>query len=81
MINVQVTASPNVHARIFGQAVRIEPEHYGGEYNVTPGFDTQILETACKYMTGELTVSPIPIHRTANPYGTTVFIGGISDGE
>lgn len=55
-------------------------ERYSGDYEVTPNFDTQTLETENKLMTDDVTVFPIPVHRTTNPYGTTVYIGGLLGG-
>lgn len=79
IISVQ-TSIPNAHVCVGGQTVIIDGEHYMGEYEVTPDFNTQVLETAQKMMDDDVTVHPIPVHRTSNPYGTTVYIGGILDG-
>lgn len=80
IVNVQVSI-PNANVSVGGQIIYISTvEPYEGEYEVIPDFDTQILETEDKRMTDDVTVHPIPVHRTSNPYGTTVYIGGILDG-
>ena len=38
----------------------VYPDAYAGPYTVTPGEDAQVLHTAHKSMTGEVTVEPIP---------------------
>lgn len=61
--------------------VHYEGEIYEGDYDVTPDFTTQTLETAQKIMTDDVTVEPIPVYRTSNPQGgKTIYIGGILDG-
>lgn len=79
-IGVQATV-PNANVSIGGQIIYIPiGDIYDGEYEVTPDFNTQTLETENKSMHDDVTVHPIPVHRTSNPYGTTVFIGGILNG-
>ena len=79
-VNVSLSV-PTAQVRVSGQTVVItDGERYAGEYEVIPDFDTQILETENKLMTDDVTVHPIPVHRTTNPYGTTVYIGGLLDG-
>lgn len=79
-VNVSLSI-PTAHVRVGGQTVVIsDSEIYSGDYEVIPDFDTQTLETENKYMTDDVTVFPIPVHRTTNPYGTTVYIGGILNG-
>lgn len=81
MIKVKIGAPESVKVRVVGQTVRTgSAERYRGDYEVTPDFNTQILETTEKLMLDDVTVYPIPVHRTTNPYGTTVYIGGIIDG-
>lgn len=80
MVKVNLSV-PKVNVHIGGQTVVIsDSEIYYGEYEVTPDFYTQTLETENKHMTDDVTVFPIPVHRTTNPYGTTVYIGGLLDG-
>lgn len=57
-----------------------EYERYAGAYDVTPDFETQVLETDGKLMRDDVTVNPIPVSRTSNDYGTTVYIGGLLNG-
>lgn len=49
---------------------------YSGEYEVVPkvGAET-VLRTQGKLMADDVTVREIPIHRTSNESGTTVYIG------
>lgn len=53
------------------------PEEYQGEYEVTPKvYDQQILETANKLLTDNVTVHKVPYSETSNKAeGTTVYIG------
>ena len=55
-----------------------EADVYEGEYEVTPMIATeQILETAQKMLSQNVTVKKIPIFITMNPQGgETVYIGG-----
>ena len=53
---------------------------YTGEYTVEPNFETQELETQNKVLRQNVFVNPIRVERVSNPYGTTVYIGGIIDG-
>ena len=49
---------------------------YTGNYEVTPTFSEQTLETLGKRMTADVTVHQIPVTTTTNPYGgNTVVIG------
>lgn len=48
---------------------------YTGAYGVTPkAYEEQILETAHKYLTQNVTVHEVPIYVTSNPSGETVYI-------
>lgn len=50
---------------------------FPGPYEVTPNLSDQVLETAQKRMTEDLTVKAVPVYRTANPSGgNTIIIGG-----
>lgn len=54
-----------------------DAEPYGGEYEVTPNFQQQILETADKKMNQNLTIEQIPYAEVMNPSGgLTLTIGG-----
>lgn len=50
---------------------------YDGDYVVTPRLnEEQVLETANKVMADNVTVNPVPVTITVNPYnGKTVVIG------
>lgn len=51
---------------------------YGGDYEVTPSFAAQTLETRAKTMTDDLTIRAIPVSRTTNPAGgKTIYIGEV----
>lgn len=53
-----------------------EIEAYDGPYVVTPAIDSQVLSTAQKRMTDNMTVKAIPYFQTSNPQmGETVYIG------
>ena len=48
----------------------ILPPSYGGDYEVTPSGETQILETDSLYMRGNITINPIPSN-----YGLITYDG------
>lgn len=48
----------------------ILPPSYEGPYEVTPGAEEQTLETNALYMTGDITIKPIP-----NNYGLITYDG------
>lgn len=50
------------------------PPPYEGPYTVIPKTVDQILETAMKTMTDDVTVKEIPYAEVSNVYGTTVTI-------
>lgn len=51
-------------------------EPYAGSYQITPSPDAQILYTAQKRMTEDMTINGIPYFETSNEYhGKTVYIG------
>ena len=53
-----------------------EIEAYDGPYVITPAIDSQVLPTAQKRMTDNMTVKAIPYFQTSNPQmGETVYIG------
>jgi hypothetical protein len=47
---------------------------YKEGYEVIPHVDSQVLNTAQKLMTDNVTVREIPYFETSNPDGTTVYI-------
>lgn len=61
---------------IFGVPGKDAPT-YDGPYAVTPSLNEQMLETAQKMMSDNVTVKEIPIYVVSNNSGgTTVIIGG-----
>ena len=49
---------------------------YPGEYEVTPRFSEQVLQTNGFVMRDDVTVHEIPVTETTNPYGgKTILIG------
>lgn len=58
------------------QAIGEKKEYYTGDYEITPKVNAQILPTADKVLTDDLTVKAIPIYKVANTQnGITVTIG------
>lgn len=56
-------------------------EEYEGDYRVIPKFTETVLQTKDKFMKDNVSVSPIEVARVSNPSGgTTVYIGGITNG-
>lgn len=56
-------------------------EEYDGDYRVTPKFTEKVLQTKNKFMKDNVSVAPIEVARVSNPSGgTTVYIGGITNG-
>lgn len=70
----------------FVQAINSIPTYTGGEeydgaYKVTPKFTEEVLKTKNKLMKDNVLVHPIEVARVSNPVGgTTVYIGGITNG-
>lgn len=59
---------------ITGQAPDVEI--YDGSYEVTPMVDAQIIPTAQKFLTADMTVKEIPFFNVGNTAGgSTVYIG------
>lgn len=49
---------------------------YSGEYSITPSVDAQIIKTAQKLMTDDMTINSIPYYNVGNTSGgSTVYIG------
>lgn len=61
----------------FQQATKpVETEPYTGAYTVTPKVSSQVLPTAQKRMTDDMTILSIPYYKTSNDQrGETVYIG------
>lgn len=73
-----IKASGNLSGRVLLNA---EYQDYVGVYDVAPKIEPQVLETADKHMTKNVTVQAIPYYEVTNAHGgTTVIIGGIYNG-
>lgn len=48
--------------------------YYGGEYEITPSVEQQVLETKDTVMLDDVTVNAVPYYETSNINGTTVYI-------
>ena len=60
---------------------QIGGEEYAGDYRVIPKFTEKVLQTKNKLMKDNVSISPIEVARVTNPSGgTTVYIGGITNG-
>lgn len=56
-------------------------EEYDGDYKVTPKFTEEVLKTKNKIMKDNVLVYPIEVARVSDPSGgTTIYIGGITNG-
>lgn len=63
--NVPGTVSPKIN----------RDKYYTGSYEVTPKADkTQVLPTADKTLTDNITIHKVPFHEAHNDYGTTAYI-------
>lgn len=66
---------------IQAQPIYTGGEEYDGDYKVTPKFTEEVLKTKNKLMKDNVLVYPIEVARVSNPSGgTTVYIGGITNG-
>lgn len=65
----------------FGEVIGIvDLDHYDGPYEVESKVrTTQTLETEGLYMLDDVTISPVPIWRTGNVSGITVYIGRMEE--
>lgn len=55
----------------------VDAEQYEGEYQITPSFEAQSLQTKNKLMTDDVSVSAISVVKVSNTSGgNTVIIGG-----
>lgn len=62
------------------EVVRSDADPYTGDYSVTPTLEGETLETKGKYMREDVTVQPIPVHRTTNAAGGyTVYIASTQE--
>ena len=63
---------------VIGQVSNSNFERYNGEYEVTPKFEEQTLETKDKIMSENVTIHKIPRYDVSNEAGgKTVYIGGM----
>lgn len=70
--NILSGISAHVDASVIGSG----NERYEGDYEITPTFETQVLDTAHKVLEDDISVSPIPVERFINQWGgETVIIG------
>lgn len=66
---------------IAAEVVPVGGDPYAGEYTVDPDFTGHTLPTKNKLLLEDVTVNPIEVARVSNPSGgTTVYIGGITNG-
>lgn len=56
---------------------RSDYDTYEGSYEVIPTPEGLTLDTKDKVMEADLSIKPIPVYETSNPYGRTVYIGGM----
>lgn len=68
-ISGTIAAGPTISGGLTIPAA-ILPQTYEGPYTVTPGEETQTLETNALYMCGDIIVEPIP-----NNYGLITWDG------
>lgn len=74
----QIRDDAEVNLSIGDITVVIGTDDYSGDYEVTPSFETQTLNTRLKMMTDDVTVKAIPVSRTTNPAGgKTIYIGEV----
>ena len=93
MIEFEVTFSPGAELEVeFSESVPLDVDMgqvmevptapaYTGEYEVIPKFTEEVLKTKNKLMKDNVVVYPIEVARVSNPSGgTTIYIGGITNG-
>ena len=76
-IDIEVEQDKDISVDIDGVfIVAGEYEHYNGEYQAIPKFESQTLETKDKVMDFNVEIKPIPVEKVANTSGgNTVIIG------
>lgn len=81
LLEVQFQESTSLDVDI-GQVIEVPTAPpYKGEYEVIPKFTEEVLKTKNKLMKDNVVVYPIEVARVSNPSGgTTVYIGGITNG-
>lgn len=81
IIKIKPSISKNIHlkARLAVNVAHYSPDIdlYSGEYEVTPTFEQNELDTKNKLLTEDVVVHKIPVSFTQNlSGGNTVYIGG-----
>lgn len=77
--NATFEEQPGEYNASFGEVIEIDRhfDPYRGDYDITPKYIEQVLETRNKVLTDDVTVYSIPVNVTTNPQGgNTVVIGG-----
>ena len=77
IVSVTPALSGNISAQaeIINRIAYSNMEEYEGPYEVTPlAYDEQVLATANKQMSQDVTVHKVPFYETSNEHGTTVYI-------
>ena len=60
--------------------VKPDVEYYEGSFDVIPAVSQQVLATADKFMTSDVTVQAIPYYDVSNTKGgSTVYIGTVAE--
>lgn len=66
---------------IAAKVVSVGGDPYTGDYVIDPSFMKSTLPTKDKLLLEDVVVNPIEVARVSNPSGgTTVYIGGITNG-
>lgn len=76
-IDIEVEQDEDISVDIDGVFIAAgEYQHYNGEYQAIPKFESQTLETKDKVMDFNVEIKPIPVEKVANTSGgNTVIIG------
>lgn len=78
---VELGTKPKFDAELGGKTIAAVVPRYDGDYTVTPTSSEQILQTAQKLMTDNLTISAIPFYTVPNEQGGQTAIIGRSPDE
>lgn len=79
-INATVSADISITCADLGPLLiinRSDYDIYEGSYEVLPTPEGLTLDTKDKVMEADVSIKPIPYYETSNPYGQTVYIGGM----
>ena len=78
---VELRARPELTAELGGKVVGHTVPPYEGSYTVIPAPDEQLLPTAQKYMSDDVTVRAIPYYVVSNDQGgqTTIIGRSLND--